>query len=466
MRSILLTKNMFQRIFLKFLLLAILLPVLACQQNVVPTSPTVAPSAMRDVPALRLNYRFEADVPPPEQANQPPQIEEKNGLVQGDFDQNRPQEVLEMTLTSPDKQRVLAIYRDVADEPLEYRLDMYGADGKVLKTITHDGMAVHFPDRILWSPDSSSVAFIAMARLGKRSGLINDSEGDATPVPTIEPTPATDANVNSETANTDANANIEAIPPASTPTAGQPATPVLTFRTEQIYLCDANGNDVKPLTQDEGLIYFYLVWSPNSSAIASLASRATDWRIFEYQAMQKGERFRPAGRPRIVEKTGRQRLLDDRMTQVHPVWSPDSAKVAAAFDKQIAIYDAIGNAPTQAAVVLRNPLLLSSKTYEETKQSEMSAEENAPTNAEANVNKPANTNANTNVPAALPEGVLPDESTLVSFNPIINLLWTEEAMLYFETAYVREYQDSVNNRRSYVRWHRLILSPQAVAVGN
>lgn len=460
---------MFQRIFTKFLLLAILLPVAACQQSGVQTSPTVAPSSLRDVPALRLNYRFESDVPPPEQASQIVQQEERNGLVQADFDQNRPQEILDLTLTSPDKQRVLAIYHNVADEPLQFRLDIYGADGKILKTITHDGMAVHFPDRILWSPDSTSIAFVAMARLSKRSGLINDPEennaNNATPVPTIEPTPVPDTNTG--TGNTETNTNTEAAPP-SMPAVGEPPVPVLTFRTEQIYLCDASGNNLKPLTQNEGLIYFYFIWSPDSSALAALAAKSTEWKIFEYQADQRGEKFKPAGRPRIVEKTGRQRLLDDYPTQVHPVWSPDSSKVASAFDKQVRIYDAIGNAPTQAAIILRNQLLLSSKIYDEMRQKEMGENPETNTETNANTNKTANINANTNANAALnlPEGVLPDESTLVSFNPIVKLIWTEDAMLYFETAYVREFRDSINNVRSNSRWHRLILSPQAVALGN
>ncbi len=461
------TNFMFQQTFKKFILIAVLISTVACQKNNIQ-SLTVAPSLMRDVPALRLNYRFESDVPAPEKANETAQVEEKNGLVQGDFDQNRPQEILDMTLTSPDKQKVLAIYHNVADFPSEFRLDMYGVDGKILKTITHDGMAVHFPDTIVWSPDSTSVAFVAMARLGKLSGLMTDSEndksGEATPVPTIEATPLTEANANTETANANAEPNATASPPTDQ------APPVLTFRTEQIYLCDANGNDLKPLTQNEGLIYFYFVWSPDSSALAALASKFTEWRIFQYQAEQKGEMFRPMGRPRIVEKTGRQRLLDDYPTQVHPVWSPDSAKVAAAFDKQVRIYDAIGNAPTQAAIMLRNQLLLSSKTYDDTKRAEMGANFDAEVNLEtnANANKTVNNNANANANTAvnLPAGVLPDESTLVSFNPIVRLFWTEDTMLYFETAYVREFKESTNNVRSNVRWHRLILSPQAVALGN
>lgn len=424
----------------------------ACRNQVNQPS-GVAPSSLRDVPALRLNFRYEADVPAPDLTNEASQIEERNGLVQADFDQNRPQEILDMTVTSPDKQRVLAVFHNVTDVQNEYRLEMYSADGKSLKIITHEGMAVHFPETIRWAPDSSAVAFVAMARLAKTGGLVNENgeTGDgAEPVPTVEATPESlPENTNTEAANA---------APAETPQTGQPAAPVLTFRTEQIYLSDANGNDVKPVTQNEGLIYFYYVWSPDSSALAALAAKSTEWKIFQFQADQRGEMFRPAGRPRIVEKTGRQRLLDDYPTQVHPVWSPDSAKVAAAFDKQIRIYDAVGNAPTQAAILLRNQLLLSSKVYDDLNKPEAPVEPNS----NANTNK----NANTNVPADLPEGVLPDENSLVSFNPITKLFWSEETLLYFETAYVKEYKESVNNVRSNARWHRLVLSPQAVALGN
>ncbi len=419
----------------------------ACQQPAVqPTS--VAPSALRDVPALRLNFRFESDVPAPEQANEVIQIEERNALVQADFDQNRPQDLLDLTFTSPDKQRVLAVFHSVEDQQMEFRLEMYGADGKSLKLITHEGMAVHFPETIAWSPDSSSVAFVAMVRRGKVGGLISETESI---IPSGNETQTAEANTNTEVANSEP----ETVEPSPEQ---QPGAPVLTFRTEQIYLCDSNGNDTKPLTQNEGLIYFYYVWSPDSTALAALAAKSTEWRIFEFQAEQQGIRFRPAGRPRIIEKTGRQRLLDDYPTTVHPVWSPDSAKIAAAFDKQVRVYDAIGNAPSQAAILLANQLKISSKTFDDLNKPEPIA------NSNTNADLPKNTN--TNAAAPLPEGVLPDESTLVSFNPIVNLFWTEEAMLYFETAYVREFKESANNVRSYSRWHRLIFSPQAVALGN
>jgi hypothetical protein len=146
-----------------------------------------------------------------------------------------------------------------------------------------------------------------------------------------------------------------------------------------------------------------------------------------------------------VEKTGRNRLLDDNLTRVRPVWSPDSAKVAVAFDKDVRIYDAIGDAPTQAAIPLRNPLLLSSQKYD----NDLRAKEqggNAQTNANAEVS------------------TLPDESMLVSFNPITELEWTEPAMLYLQTGYIREMRNSADSARSYLRWHRLIFSPQAVAL--
>src|SRR5687768_18159407 len=90
------------------------------------------PSSLSEVPAVRLNYRYEPDVPPPD----PPKNvagEERNPAVQTDFDQNRPQEVLDKTLASHDAKRILAVYHRAGDLPSEFRLDMYTGDGRILK---------------------------------------------------------------------------------------------------------------------------------------------------------------------------------------------------------------------------------------------------------------------------------------------------------------------------------------------
>jgi hypothetical protein len=454
---------MSQRCFTKFVLFAFLLSTLACQKSVFQT-PTVAPATLRDVPALKLNFRLETDVPAPTVVNGKAQTEERNAAVQTDFDQNRTQEVVDKTVSSPNKQRVLAVYHRAEDLPGDFRLDMYTADGRLLRRITPDGMAVHYPDTIVWSPDSSNVAFMAMTRTG----------GQATTIPT--PTPAenqTETSVNSETnANSDANSdanteNANANQAASaTPIIEQPKA-VLTFRTEQIYISNAEGGDTKPVTQNEGLIYFYFVWSPDGLALAALAATFQEWRFLQYQAESRGEAFAPSGRPRLVEKNGRERRLDDNLTNVHPVWSPDSAKVAVAFDKQVRIYDAIGDAPTQAAIPLRNQLLISSKTYdEELQRKEEAGDANATANSQANTNAQSNTNVQPNNPLNQQVGTLPDESLLVSFNPIINLEWTEDKMLYLQTGYIKLMKNEADSARSYLRWHRLIFSPQPVALGS
>jgi hypothetical protein len=41
-------------------------------------------------------------------------------------------------------------------------------------------------------------------------------------------------------------------------------------------------------------------------------------------------------------------LLDDELTEALPVWSPDSSKIADAFDTDVMIYDAALDKPTQA----------------------------------------------------------------------------------------------------------------------
>jgi len=385
--------------------------------------------AMRDVPAVRLNYRYEADVPAPTLA--PKAVEERNPAVQSDFDTNRPQEMLERTLTSPDKKRVLAIYRQVADLSSEFRLDIYTSEGKVLKKITAETMAVHFPDTIVWSPDSSAVAFVAMLR------------ATVSLTPTISPTPAA-----VETA-TDTSGNVE---PTMTPAAPTPAAPVgiLTFRTEQLYICNADGGALKALTQNEGLIYFYYVWSPDSTMLAALATTAREWHYLEVISGNKGEAMVPLGRPRVIEKNGRERRLDDNLTAVQPVWSPDSAKIADAFETQIRIYDANGTTPTQAAIPLKNQLLISAQAYDR-EQARIAA------------NSVADANTTTPQQPEQPLTTLPDEKQLVSYNPIVEVVWTAEDLLYAKTAYLKRMKNEADNVTSFSRWHRLVLSPQIAA---
>ena len=318
-------------------------------------------------------------------------------------------------------------------------------------------MAVHFADAIVWSPDSQTIAFVAMIRLGQTN--INPS-----PTPPLQ----TENNANAE-ANAGADAiNANTNPSANPNAASQIEQPkaVLTFRTEQIYACNADGGELKPITQNEGLIYFYYVWSPDSSALAALAATVQEWKFFDYQANLKREIFKPAGRPRLVEKNGRERRLDDNLTIVRPVWSPNSAKIAVAFDKQVRIYDAIGDQPTQAAIPLRNQLLISSKAFDEDLQRKSSSNANADANAQtnSNVQSTANNQSNNNVNQLI--GTLPDENTLVSFNPIIELLWTEDKILYLQTGYIKQKINEADSARSYLRWHRLIFSPQAVALGS
>ncbi len=431
------------------------LAALGCRNE--PNLPQGQPvSSLKDVPAVRLNYRYEPDVPAPDESKRAAN-DDRNVAVQADFDQNRAQELLDKTILSPDGKRILAVYHKATDLQSEFRLDMYSQDGRLLRKITADTMAVHFPDTILWSPDSSTVAFVAMLRgasLEPSETPIGGSAVEPTPNLEVKPGPEanTNININPESPETNPEANTNTATPAPTPV---PPANVLTFRTEQIYTCNADGDGIKPITQNEGLIYFYYVWSPDSSMIAALAATSREWQYLQYRADEKGEIFVPVGRPRLVEKTGRERRLDDALTPVQPVWSPDSAKVACAFDKQVRIYDADGNAPTQAAIPLRNNLLLSSKVFDDEQQTKLNA---------ANVAPDADTPANSPVNSNTAPTTLPDENTLVSFNPIVSLNWPSEEQLYFQTAFVKRMKNEVDSVTSFPRWHRLILTPQAAVL--
>lgn len=417
-----------------FTLAASLLLTSCGSDSLFKSTPTV--TAMKDTPAVRLNYRYEADVPAPT-LDPGSSNEARDTGVQADFDAARPQEILDKTIYSPDKKHVLAVYHKISDVPAEFRLDMYGANGQLSKKMTSDLMAVHFPDTIVWSPDSNNVAFVAMLRAVQPSDgtLPNPSDmPGATPQPGDNPTAD------------ESNSATPALPAAPTPAA---PSGILTFRTEQIYIANADGGGTKALTLNEGIIYFYYAWSPDSSMLAALATTTREWKYGEMMAASKNEVMIPTGRPRVIEKNGRERRLDDNASAVRPVWSSDSTKVAEAFGSQIRIYDAMGTNPTQAAIPLRNELLISSAAYDQAQQRQLNAGNGAD-------------NANTQ-PAQQPVSTLPDEKLLVSFNPIIELQWTQDELLYLKTAYVKRMKNEADSVMSFARWHRLGLTVQPTA---
>lgn len=439
---------------------------------------------LADVPAVRLNFRYEADVPAPSVPERNA-AEERSPLIQAHFDQQRPYELLDRTFPSPDGRRLVAVYHLPTDAPSEFRLDMYSSEGALVRKITPDSMAVRFPDAITWSPDSGTFAFVAVTR-GLAAQASPTPAEVATPSP--EPTLGPPVDLSDPEANTSGTPETPGAtpPPESSPTVPASPTPaptaaadnVFTFRTEQLYTAGAEGDGLRSLTQNEGLIYFYFVWSPDSSMLATLAATTREWQYYEFQAEENKMVHVPAGRLRVIEKTGRERRLDDGVTAVKPVWSPDSAKIACAFDKDIRIYDAGGDSPTQAAVPLRNALRISSATYDREQQASLNAAdangangggENsnsaAPTNTTPSPVANANANGNAHDPNATPApNTIPDESTLVSFNPIIVLNWLTDDQLYFQTAFVKRMKIEADSAMSFARWHRLILTPQPAAI--
>jgi len=410
--------NSKSRKFIPIVLLSIILSASACQQPEA-TKQIVRPSSLRDVPAQRLSYRYEADVPAPPDAvliNQ----QQKLTAIQADFDQNRSQDTLYKTVLSPDKQRVLAIFNRATDEKQEYRMDLYDASGKLIRKITPEGLSLVFPDIVSWSPNSETVAFAGARRVSTQSQEIVQEA----------PTPPSLDEENQNATPTDS--------PAATASPA-PSAPVMTFRTEQIYLVNREGADLKPLTQKEGLIYFYFAWSPDGAMLAALAAKENEWQAMETQAASRGELLRPMGRPRLLEKNGRERLLDDNLSDVHPVFSPDSSKAAIAYRTDVRIYDAVGNQPSSAAIPLQVQLLTSSQAFDDKQKGQTAPANNAPV---------------TTLPSAQPPA---------SFNPIVALRWSQDDALYLQTGYVKDF-GSGELVRSFMRWHKLNLSPQGAVL--
>jgi len=204
------------------------------------------------------------------------------------------------------------------------------------------------------------------------------------------------------------------------------------FATEQIYTCNRDGFDLKPLTSREGLIYFSLAWAPDNHAIVAMACKEAEW-----DAREKEYKL-PTGRPRLLTLDGKERLLDDELTEALPVWCPDSSKVATVFDTDVMIYDAATAKPTQARIRLREALINASRSYEEKNSG-------AKKKDDGSGGQPAASTSQSAIPS--------------SFNPAIRLEWTSPEKLFFQTAFVRLMPGEPIT--TFQRWHLVFLSPQA-----
>ena len=367
----------------------------------------VRPRVLRDVPAQRLAYRLEPDITPPAELKLD-ELSDKIATIQNDFTTRRPDEALLRTVPSPDGQRALALYGTEDAPSSAFRIDMYAADGKFLRNLIPPDLSCVFPETVSWSPDGNYINFIAHKR--------------AMPSPT--PTPLSE--------------ELPDTPSIPSPSIAPAFPAVASFDTEQIYICNRDGYDLKALTSREGLIYFYFAWAPDNHALVALACKEAEWNAREKQFKL------PAGRPRLIAPDGTERLLDDQLTEALPVWSPDSSKVATAFETDVALYDATATrSPTQARLPLRDTLIAASISYElksAKKKTESSRNDNAANSS--------HTPSPTGVPA--------------SFNPIIRLEWPSPEKLYIQTAYVRLMSTEAIN--TFQRWHLLVLSAQAAVL--
>ena len=361
-----------------------------CRQGLLNRQ-NVAPRSLRDVPAQRLAYNFQADTDAPPGLPDPQNTSTRLEAVQKDFDERRKDEALIRTVVSPDGQRVLALYETGDTAQNTFRIDMYGSVGNFLRNVTPPELAGLFSATVTWSPDGNYIAFLA-----RRAAAPEPAEPQAeAPEPSASVAPI--------------------------------FAPVQSFSTEQLYVCNRDGFDLKPVTTRDGLIYFYLAWSPQSDALVALACTEKEWETRPAELL-------PAGRPRLVGLNGQERLLDDRSTDVLPVWAPDASKVSTAFDTEVAIYDTTQDSPTSARIALSEPLMKASADFDE-----------------KNVTGKAGNKPN--------EGGQKSAAPPVSFNPVVRLHWPHSETLYLETGFLRIYANEPVSK--YLRWHKLGLSMQA-----
>jgi len=400
--------------FVSLISIALLFGTVACRSD--SDSQGVRPRQLRDVPARRLAFTFQADVDPPQGL-----LTEESKIVPAileDFDKRHPDYALSRTVVSPDNQRALALY-NTTDEPSQtFRIALYSADGNFLRDVTPPELAVVFQDSVAWSADSNFIAFVGRKSLR--------AEPSPTPIELVTPA-------------------LPSASPVPTSSVAPAFAPLAVFGTEQIYICNRDGYDLKPLTTRDGLIYFALSWAPDTHALAALACKESEWEAREKEFKT------PAGRPRLISLDGNERLLDDALAEAPPVWSPDSSKVATAFGVDVRVYDSASKSPTQARIELRGRLLAASATFDEKSAGKKKPEE--PSNKAGNAQPNSSPAAQLNSPSAGPP---------VSFNPIVRVEWPTPDKLYIETAYISLRSELI---KTFSRWHVLTLSPQAALPG-
>src|SRR5437588_958077 len=205
-------------IVLTFMNIALLLLTIACRSG--SDSQTVRPRQLRDVPANKLAFNFEADVQPP--ANLISDEAKSIPAIQQDFDSRRKDDALLRTIASPDGQRALALYGTANEPTTTFRIDLYSSDGSFIRNVTPPTLDVVFQDSVAWSNDSNFIAFI-----GRKS-----AETEPSPTPLDLESPGT--------------LPLPALPSASTsatptPTVAPAFAPLPVFNTEQVYLCNRDG---------------------------------------------------------------------------------------------------------------------------------------------------------------------------------------------------------------------------------
>ena len=395
-----------------FTIVVTLIFAAACK-NVIDRRDDVRPRVLRDVPAQNLAYRLSPDNSPPVDIDAEDPTE-KLEIISTEFATKRTDDALIRTVKSPDGKRVLALYSNDQEPGSSFRIDIYNSEGQFLRNMVPPDLSCVFPEAVSWSPDGNYINFIAHKRV----------------TPSPSPTPLRELVPEPEAS------------PLPAPSVPPSFDPVASYSTEQIYISDRDGYNLKPLTAREGLIYFYFAWAPDGHAMVALACKEDEWNERERQ-------FRsPAGRPRLINPDGTERLLDDNLTDALPVWSPDAAKIATAFDTEVAIYDAGGNKPTQARVRLNDQLLAASVAFEQA----MAAKKASPS-ASASPSPSS---------SASPSPAPATSTTPASFNPIVRLEWPSPERLYFQTAYVRIMPAEVI--KTFPRWHLLNLSAQAAVL--
>ncbi|MFH1228563.1 MAG: hypothetical protein V1701_11765 [Planctomycetota bacterium] len=184
----------------------------------------------------------------------------------------------------------------------EYEIHVINADGTKLKAVSKTG---GFKESFAWSPDGSQIAFETNNMSEDEKIYVVNADGSGQ-------TPVTDnTGRNSEPAWSPDGSKIAFKNTPTTHNTNPDGSVAVNFGKTEIYVVNANGTNLRQVTENAEGVDSPLSWSPDGAEIVYSSLKNNSWNIYTVEVA-----------------TGQTRKLTSGNWDAFPAWSPDGKTIA------------------------------------------------------------------------------------------------------------------------------------------